>query len=218
MERHLQHLDILPPDVTTTQIRVIGAGGIGSFTVLALAKMGFSNITVSDFDTIEPHNVDNQLYGETHKGMKKVKALSSIIKVLANIGINAYDEKVETLIVPKNGITIMAVDSMDVRIALYKSMKSFTGYLIDGRMGAQEWVLYTINIASLEERKWYESFLYTSEESIQLPCTAKSIMYTPFSIGGEIAFRVKQILTNEPYERMKTHVFRKYEPESVISL
>ena len=58
----LRQLDIADPSrFKDKPITVVGAGGIGAATVVALAKTGFENITVYDFDKIEDHNFPNQL-------------------------------------------------------------------------------------------------------------------------------------------------------------
>ena len=48
--RFWRQLDLCPPDKLKFAITVIGAGAIGSATVVTLAKMGCSNIIVYDGD------------------------------------------------------------------------------------------------------------------------------------------------------------------------
>jgi hypothetical protein len=53
----LRQLDIADPTKFKDKpVTVIGTGGIGAATVVALAKTGFQNITVYYFDTVEEHN------------------------------------------------------------------------------------------------------------------------------------------------------------------
>ena len=59
--RFWRQLDLCPPDKLTFPITVIGAGAIGSATVVTLAKMGWSNITVYDEDDLADHNFPNQM-------------------------------------------------------------------------------------------------------------------------------------------------------------
>ena len=68
----VRQLDILPPEQTITPITIIGAGAIGSFVALSLAKMGFDDITVYDFDKIESyikHDRDEEL---TYGGLQQL--------------------------------------------------------------------------------------------------------------------------------------------------
>ena len=58
----LRQLDIADPtQFKDRPVTVVGAGGIGAATVVAFAKTGFENITVYDFDSVEDHNLPNQL-------------------------------------------------------------------------------------------------------------------------------------------------------------
>jgi tRNA A37 threonylcarbamoyladenosine dehydratase len=66
--------DLIPEAILSTPITVVGAGAIGSFTVLTLAKMGFNNITVFDDDEIDFVNINNQFYRISDIGKKKVDA------------------------------------------------------------------------------------------------------------------------------------------------
>jgi len=59
--RFLRQMNIVPPEKLSFPITVIGAGAIGSATVVTLAKMGCSDITVWDSDTLEDLNIPNQL-------------------------------------------------------------------------------------------------------------------------------------------------------------
>jgi tRNA A37 threonylcarbamoyladenosine dehydratase len=58
----LRQLDIADPSLFKDKsVTVIGADGIGAAAVVALAKTGFENITLYDFDTVEEHNLPNRL-------------------------------------------------------------------------------------------------------------------------------------------------------------
>ena len=48
----LRQMDICPPEKLQFPITVIGAGAIGSASVLTLAKMGCGNITVWDHNVL----------------------------------------------------------------------------------------------------------------------------------------------------------------------
>jgi len=78
--RHARQLDLIDEQDQQIKIDIIGAGGIGSFTTLALAKMGFNNLRVHDFDVVEDHNVASQFFKEPQLGMYKVDALRDNVK------------------------------------------------------------------------------------------------------------------------------------------
>jgi tRNA A37 threonylcarbamoyladenosine dehydratase len=75
MDFHRQ-LDVVDvPRLSQIAITVIGAGAVGSCTVLALAKSGAERIVVYDDDVIEAPNLPNQWYRLADVGRPKVIAL-----------------------------------------------------------------------------------------------------------------------------------------------
>jgi molybdopterin/thiamine biosynthesis adenylyltransferase len=198
-KRHLmRHFDLIDFDKLNTPITVIGAGGIGSWTTFALAKMGFSSITVYDSDTVDIVNVGNQLYGFNDVGLPKVAALSMICD---NVGskLNAIGRKfAETdghvSKLPIGSIVIMAVDSMATRRMLDNAIPDDC-FLIDGRMGAEKILIYTAN--SPDTRKSYAKTLYSDENAEQVPCTAKATSYSALTISGLIVGQVKSFIQGQ---------------------
>jgi len=95
----LRQLDIADPSQFRDKpVTVIGAGGIGAATVVALAKTGFENITVYDFDTVEEHNLPNQLLpiwvgNQDTLQWAKTTALFHLVHDLADISITPINER-----------------------------------------------------------------------------------------------------------------------------
>jgi molybdopterin/thiamine biosynthesis adenylyltransferase len=58
---------------------MLGAGGLGSLTSLALAMAGCGKISVIDFDTVELSNLNRQAYTVADVGSRKVEALRARI-------------------------------------------------------------------------------------------------------------------------------------------
>lgn len=203
-DQHLtRQLDILPPSKTTVPITVIGAGAIGSFSVLALAKMGFDDITVIDFDEIEVENMNCQFYRFSDIGKPKVIALQQLVKDFTGIDIKAFNGKYEGG--SFKGIVISAVDNMAVRKLIWDSHKMtspHTKFIIDPRMGAEMAMLYTMCPTNSEDIKSYETNLYSDDNAVQERCTAKATMYTACMLSGFVAKAVKDIVTDGPYPRV----------------
>jgi len=109
-----RQMDLIPMDRLNERITVIGAGAVGSWVVLSLTKMGFTNIKVYDHDTISIENMNCQFYPYKGIGKPKVEVLQSMIKSFANVEIEVVNGKYEDGM-PLEGIVISAVDSMDVR-------------------------------------------------------------------------------------------------------
>lgn len=186
---YTRHLDIIPDAARQGKsITIIGAGAIGSWTALSLAKMGFTDITVVDYDTVDIVNVGNQLYGEAHVGKPKVEALAHIINVLSGVKIKTVQSKMSDA--PMCSICIVAVDNMKTRKDIYDSWckNKMFDLGIDPRMGAENLLMYRY---TKDKAFGYEHTLYTDEEALRDSCTAKATVYTASLIAGLICKAVK---------------------------
>ena len=180
------------PENLKMGITMVGAGGIGSWTALALTKMGCSNLSVYDFDNVEEHNLGAQFYDLSDLGYKKVEALARRLETLTNQKIAAIPYRVNGDVI--TDIVISAVDNMETRKILFDSLKS--KWLIDGRMGGNEIQIFTIPNTE-EGRKLYADTLFTDGEADHTPCSSRSVMYNTLVIGGLIADIVATISRGE---------------------
>lgn len=194
-QSELVSLSILPTPVT-----VIGAGAIGSFTVLNLAKMGFSDITVWDFDSVDEVNLSSQFYRRSDIGKPKVEALRDLVRDFTGTEIKAVNQKYESGVF--NGVVISAVDSMAVRKTIWENhyLKSFgTRIVIDPRMSAEFAALYCANPLSADDHARYSKTLHSDENSVQERCTAKATMYTVGMISGFVSRVMRDVLSDKTY-------------------
>jgi len=192
-----RQLDLIPLEVLGEKITIIGAGAIGSFTALALAKMGFGDITIIDFDKIEEENMNSQFYRYSDIGTKKVTALQKLVADFTKTEIAARDERYERGTFP--GIVISAVDSMEVRKRIWMNHKNqapFTKAIIDPRMGAETALLYVMSPMDERDIESYEKTLYTDDSAVQERCTAKATIYTANMLSGLVAKAVKDLVTS----------------------
>lgn len=61
------------------RVGIAGAGGLGSNCAVALARSGIGTLVISDFDVVEPANLNRQYYFINQSGMLKSKALKENI-------------------------------------------------------------------------------------------------------------------------------------------
>ena len=109
----------------TTRIQVIGAGGIGSFAVNTLAKMGFENIQVWDKDVVEEHNIPNQNYQLSQTDVVKVEALQFNVMRYTGTDLDVRNDFWDGKDVSYHpNIIITTVDSMDIRMGLWEGFKT----------------------------------------------------------------------------------------------
>jgi molybdopterin/thiamine biosynthesis adenylyltransferase len=189
--------DIIPSRVLGEKITIIGAGAIGGWTTLALAKMGFCNLTVYDFDQVDTVNLNSQLYRLSDVGKNKVNALDGIVYEFTGAKITGHVARYEKE--RFNGIVISAVDSMQARRAIYQAHQSWpmTRVVIDARMGAESALLYCYRPKEKSECETYEKSLYSDSEAVQERCTAKATIYTANLLAGLVCKAVKDELTSE---------------------
>lgn len=209
MELKFQHLtrqlDLIPVEKLGQEVTIIGAGAIGSFLGLALAKMGLSRITVFDHDEVSIENMSNQFFPFRDIGNNKAFALKGLIQDFTETVVTAYPLKFE----PKHamqlkGIVVVAVDSMEARRMIYESIKA-TGFqvelIIDPRMSAEFYQQYSVKPFDEKDRAMYEKVLQPDSESVQERCTAKSTVYTATLAAGIVTKTVKHWMLEQPYPR-----------------
>lgn len=104
------------PEEVTERIHIVGCGSAGSTITENLARNGLTKFTLWDFDTVEQHNIVNQMFTTKHIGMPKVEALRNII-----LEINP-DAKDDIILEPKgwngkmmSGYIFLAVDNIELR-------------------------------------------------------------------------------------------------------
>jgi hypothetical protein len=215
-ECFLRQLDIADPaKFKDMPITVIGAGGIGAATVVALAKTGFEKITVYDFDTIEDHNMPNQLlplwqdvaYTDSDNlpfldwaptlGEHKASALYNLVYRLAGVEIKAelvpYEDQ------PLTSVVVSAVDSLDARRLIWEQvLRSIdTDFFLDGRMAITSMDLYAVDMLNQNAIDQYAASL--GGEAEELPCTARATMFNSFIIAGHLTALLVAKLNGWPY-------------------
>lgn len=178
-EHLIRQSAIVPESILAQPITVIGCGAVGSYTILQLAKMGFSNITVWDFDKVSIENMSCQNFGRHQIGRAKVHALESTVLEWAGIQIKTHNKKwVGSRL---TGLVLACADSMAVRRQIFEHCRDTKLKMIDSRMGAEQIMLYTIDP---QYDDWYERTLYSDDDAVQLPCTAKATAYCANIISG----------------------------------
>jgi hypothetical protein len=199
--RFQRQLGIVSPEQLAFPIVVIGAGAIGSATVVTLAKMGCADITVWDDDTLEEHNIPNQLCKPSMVGQPKVEALRELTLELMELAVKAENRRYRGQ--KLRGLVVAAVDSMDARQVIWKRVKldADVPLLIDARMGAEFARLYAVHPCDPDETDFYESNLYSSAQAERLPCSARSIIYCPTVVAGLVALFIKQHAISKSFAR-----------------
>lgn len=206
-----RQLDIVKPSELNFPILVVGAGGIGSWAVLTLAKMGCPDITVVDFDTVEDHNIPSQFYSTAQKGQKKVVALAESISTYTGITIKTIDTKYQDIPSEERSknysIIILAVDSLEQRREIWEQFVQQTtqfDVLIDTRMANELIRVFIASPYSPSSLTEYVKTLDTSKPVHQEPCTSRAVVYNTFMCGGLIGLIVKKFAKKESVKKNLT--------------
>lgn len=190
-----------------TTVTMIGVGGIGAATSLALAKLGIPRIYLYDNDTIEDINIPTQLLKISDIGMKKVHSVGRMLKEFSDeISGEGYSYRVDQKTNLEDvTIIISSVDTITARKAIWEAVvASNCRWYLDARMGAEVFQLYTVDTV---DSGWYTDHLDTlhEDEVPDEPCTAKATIYTAFMAAGHIAHQVKRIVMGQSLPKVLIH-------------
>lgn len=200
MSKYSRQIDIINVDELSIPINVIGAGGIGSWTTLLLAKIGCPDIRVYDFDTVEEHNCASQFFEENQIGMNKIDALRDNVFKQTGTKISTFSN-IETENDINEGIVILAIDSMEERIRLGELYKDKNIYIIDGRMGGLQLEVYSCHSSH------YPKTTVNPDHVQQDPCTAKAISFNCAVIAGLIVNQVRLYLKGKEQNGQLVYLF-----------
>jgi molybdopterin/thiamine biosynthesis adenylyltransferase len=196
-----RQLDLLSPERFSFPVTLVGVGGIGSPVALALTKMGCRRLTVYDPDTVEAHNLPNQLYRLRDIGRPKVEALAELLREFSPLEVVPIQEAVTKQRL--EGVVVSAVDNMATRSEIWRNCIRYRAAVplyLDARMGGQVCRLLTVRPADPDDVRLYESTLYTDEAALEDPCTAQAIIYTVFGVAGLVANQIRRQAESEPIE------------------
>lgn len=188
-----RQLEVFRPEEFNTPVNIVGAGAVGSWVALFLAKLGIKDITVWDFDIVAEHNLPNQLFHIRDIDSPKVEALHYIVKDATGIEIEIKNTRVtgnEQL----SGIVFMLTDTMSSRFEIWREairMKPSVKLLIETRMDLEGGRIYNVNPLDLTHIKNYEETLYSDEEASVSACGAsQSVIATAVNIASKAVWQL----------------------------
>ena len=163
-------------ETSMRKILIIGAGGIGSHLIPALARTNMYDITVFDPDIVEIKNSTYQNLNEAQVGETKVAAMNQ------SWNINAQPYKVLTKKQIKGyELVVCCADNLTIRQTLYKTENKWLDLRAQGRNGL---------LVSYEENKKILAMLNVGPDG-SFSCqgdkwdgTAGDIHFTHIAIAG----------------------------------
>lgn len=152
-------------------VHIVGVGGVGSHVARMLAKLGVgrnSPVTVYDGDRVEPHNLANQAYEESHIGLFKVEALYDQYRKWSG-GVEIYP--VTRFVESKeafSGVVFLCLDNMNPRKQICEeSVWRVPGIklLVETRTSIQDVVVFTLDPNRERHIDIWNAYWYPAEEA-----------------------------------------------------
>ena len=179
------------------RVFVGGAGGIGSWLSLFLARAGFEVITM-DFDRVEEHNLGGQFFKKSNIGQTKAEALFKNISEYTTNSINAQANTV-TDSTPTHEFMFAAFDNMGARRTMFNVWKNSWNefnfpLLVDGRLGAEYFQIFCVTPLTADE--YEREHLFSDSEVAPAPCSIQQTTHTAAMIAGHMTGFFTNHITN----------------------
>lgn len=137
------------PEKDDARVHIIGCGSVGSTVAENMVRMGVTKLTLWDFDTVEAHNIVNQMFRQKDIGKLKVEALRDLLieinpEVEDDIVLKPDGWKGKTL----SGYIFLCVDNIELRREIVeqhmdspyvKAVYDFRTRLEDAQHYAADW-------------------------------------------------------------------------------
>jgi hypothetical protein len=193
---------LIDPQLLGKNIGIVGAGSIGSWSTLALLKMGCQNVKVYDFDSVSPANIGSQIYTEGDIGLSKLEALTNKMRLLTQMRVDIQNTRVTPTSIPDDLLSkdmiILAVDNIEARKFVFDAIPdNWTGTLIDARMAGNALEIYTIPCSDPARVEYYKTTLFEPRQARPIACSMRSVVYNVFIVGGLVADIVAKVSKGE---------------------
>lgn len=177
-----------------------GAGGIGSWLTMFLARANFIP-TVFDYDTVEEHNLGGQFFRLSDVEENKIDAVANTVKLFTPTPVNTLEVKLTEDIVAagnyKNLYTFSAFDNMEARKMLFNLWAESLEYVsigdlarsifIDGRLEMEQMQIYCIKGDDYRAIERYRREALFSDDSVpDLSCTMKQTSHCAAMIAAKM--------------------------------
>lgn len=142
--------DYFDPTKLEGRCHIIGCGSVGSTVAELLVRLGITDISLYDFDTVSAHNLANQMFNNDDIGRPKVEAVADMlcrinpeVKDTLKLFPEGWTEKCRL-----GGYVFLCVDNIDLRREIVtknrfnqaiKAMFDFRTRLEDAQHYAANW-------------------------------------------------------------------------------
>ena len=184
-------------EIQKQRIILAGCGGIGSWTVLQLARMNPAALFMYDDDVVEQANMSGQLYCQDDIGKAKVDAMTDMIKSYTTMrNIYAIKDKF-TQNSEAGDVMICGFDNMAARRTFFTAWNNHViakpeeerrkCLYLDGRLSIDTLQVFCItgdNDWAMAE--YANKYLFTDAQAEETQCSLKQTTYLACMIGSMI--------------------------------
>jgi len=201
---------LLPDEAASAaHIELVGCGGVGSWTLALLRRMGLLRYELIDRDHVDGNNLATQAFVGTDEGQSKVDAAMGIIRA---VGRATRVDTIQTDITEPSwnpsqlaNVRIVAVDNMEARRLYFAKLARQGGSLqpclyVDPRMSFEYFEGWFLNLPQEHSLAGYSEYLNdASRKYIEEPCGARAIAYTGAFAASCIASVIRRYLIGVPF-------------------
>jgi sulfur carrier protein ThiS adenylyltransferase len=156
-------------------------------------------LQIIDFDVVDLSNVTTQGYLAADVGQPKVLATAAAIRQIDSaIEVETIQDRYRPRM--EIGQTVFCcVDSIDARVAIWRSAGTRCRFWADGRMLGE--VLRVLAVAEDIGRDYYPTTLFAQSEAQPGRCTARSTIYAAGIAAGLMVHQFTRWLRGMPVDR-----------------
>ena len=147
--------EFFKPEDCKGRVHIIGCGAVGSTVAENIARLGVTDISLYDFDTVDSKNIANQMFTEKDIGKLKVEAVARMIcRINPDIrgGLYLYENGYTDQNL--SGHVFLCVDNIDLRRKICEDNRMNQNILsvYDFRMGLTDGQHYAADWSKSEDR------------------------------------------------------------------
>lgn len=121
--------------IKNTKILIAGSGGLGSNAAMMLVRCGFEQLTLIDYDDIEPSNLNRQYFFSDQVGQAKVIALQeNLLRINPNLKLTIIKDKLNidnvNTFIENQDIILEAFDDVNAKKTIVEACHNFSKYII----------------------------------------------------------------------------------------
>lgn len=166
------------------RIAICGAGAVGSTLADSLARQGFTNLRVIDFDRVEKRNLATQTYTTEDVGALKVQALKEQIFRATEVEIETLPKK----LTPDNAAKLLK----EVDLVIDGFDTSASRQAVTAACGTSIPCLHVGLFPGYGEARWNEGYRVPADPPAEAPCDqplARNLVQLTCAVAAELALR-----------------------------